>query len=62
VSSGPVIIADISPHNLPEVLFSEDHDVIETFAPNGPDYSLRKGIVLSRQQRLIVTLQIEPSK
>jgi len=45
VSSGPVIIADIPPHNLPEVLFSEDHDVIETFAPNCPDYSLRKGIL-----------------
>jgi hypothetical protein len=43
VGSGSVIVLDVLPQDAPQVLLSEDDDVVEALPPKGPDHALPIG-------------------
>ena len=48
VGSGAVIVLEVSPEDAPQMLLSEDDDVVEAFPPKGPNHALAVGILPRR--------------
>jgi len=44
VGSGAVIVVDVLAQDAPQMLLSEDNDVVQAFPAKGPDHALAVGI------------------
>ena len=51
VGSGAVIVLEVPPEDAPQVLLTEDDDVVEAFSSKGPNHALTVGILPRRPGR-----------